>query len=140
MPAGRPAHEPTDKDRRIVLEMTGYGITQEDMARALGISEHTLQKHYREELDRGAVEANTTVARNLFQIATSKGKGAVAAATFWLKCRAGWRQYDRVPDIEVTPVRGKKEQAAIDAQTAGEGTGWERYLRDEDSNPGAKPN
>ena len=32
------------------------------------------------------------VAGNLFRIATSEGAGAVTAAIFWLKTRAGWRE------------------------------------------------
>jgi len=59
----------------------------EDIATFLGIDAKTLRKHFREELDRGTVEANAKVAQSLFQMATH-GRN-VAAAMFWMKARAG---------------------------------------------------
>jgi hypothetical protein len=53
-------------------------------------SAKTLRKHFRAELDRGGLEANSNVAQALYKMATS-GKHA-AATMFWLKCRAHWRE------------------------------------------------
>lgn len=92
MPAGRPSHEPTDETREKVLDWSKCGTRQDQMASELKISKDTLRKHYRSELDTGMVMANAAVARNLFEIATSKEKGAVTAAIFWLKTRAGWKE------------------------------------------------
>jgi hypothetical protein len=39
------------------------------------------------------------VAGNLFRIATSEDPGAVTAAIFWLKTRAGWREADRRVEV-----------------------------------------
>src|ERR1019366_3291129 len=50
----------------------------------------TLRRHFREELDRAAPEANARVAQSLYQQATAGKK--TAAAIFWLKVRAGWRE------------------------------------------------
>lgn len=70
--------------------MAGLGIRQDDIAIALDISPHTLRKHFRKELDRGAIEANTQVAGALFKMAVS---GNVPAATiFWAKTRCGFRE------------------------------------------------
>jgi hypothetical protein len=56
----------------------------------LGIrSAKTLRKHFREELARGATEANYNVAQALYKKATA---GDMVAATFWLKCRANWKE------------------------------------------------
>jgi hypothetical protein len=41
-------------------------------------------------LDRGSIEATAKVAQTLFGMATS-GQN-VAAAIFWMKARAGWRE------------------------------------------------
>ena len=41
-----------------------------------------------------------TVANNLSRIGTEEGSGAVAAAIFWLKTRAVWREVDRT--VEAT--------------------------------------
>lgn len=87
----RPMHEPTPKERRHVEAMAGYGVPQEDIAKVVGIDAKTLRLHYREEIDTGAIKANTQVAQTLFKQAT---EGNTSAAIFWLKARAGWR--DRV--------------------------------------------
>ena len=76
--------------------MTGFGLTQAQIAAIVGISEDTLQKYYQEEIEKGVARANMQVANNLFSIATSKGSGAVAAAIFWMKTRARWRETDRI--------------------------------------------
>lgn len=119
-------HSPTQQQRDMVEAMAGFGIPQDDIALVLKIDPKTLRLHYREELDRGVAVANTKVAKSLFEIATSKGQGAVTAAIFWLKCRAGWSEYAPAPAPTVPKERplGKKEQAQLDAESADEGTGW----------------
>ncbi len=48
-------------------------------------------------------------------------KPSVAAAIFWLKCRAGWR--------EEGDEAGKKETAALLSKVADKGTDWEGLLQ-----------
>jgi len=88
MPA--PAFDPTEEQHRTVRAMSGFGIPQADIATLLEIDDKTLRKHFRRELDRGSIEATTKVAQTLFQMATS-GQNT-AAAIFWMKARAGWRE------------------------------------------------
>ena len=95
--------EATPEQRRTVKTMAGFGVPQEDIAIFLGIDAKTLRKHFRDELDRGVTEANAKVAQSLFQMAT-QGKN-VAAAIFWMKARAGWRE-----KIEVKPVMDEVSQ------------------------------
>lgn len=116
-------HTPTAEQRKTVLAMTGYGIPQDDIAQVIGISPHTLREHYRKELDTGTVIANSKVAENLFKIALGSGREAVTACIFWLKTRAGWSEYAPAPTKEPPPL-GKKEQAALDALSAGDGNEW----------------
>lgn len=82
--------EPTEEQRRTVRAMSGFGIPQDDIATFLEIEPKTLRKHFRRELDRGMVEATAKVAQSLFQMATTGNN--VAAAIFWMKARAGWRE------------------------------------------------
>ena len=82
--------EPTEEQRKTVRAMSGFGIPQDDIATLLEIDAKTLRKHFRRELDRGMVEATAKVAQSLFLMAT-QGKN-VAAAIFWMKARAGWRE------------------------------------------------
>jgi hypothetical protein len=91
-PRGRPPHVPADRDRRQVEVMTGLGLTQEQIGKILGVSEDTLQRHYADEITNGVAKANAQVAQNLFNIATSRDSGAVAAAIFWMKTRGKWRE------------------------------------------------
>lgn len=84
-------HEPTEDARLIVRGLAAIGTPQEQIARVLDISEPTLRKYYRDELDCGGATARATVAGALFDKATGGGPGSVTAAIFWLKARAGWR-------------------------------------------------
>lgn len=92
--------EPTEEQRRLVRALAGFGITHEDIGKQVGCEPKTLRKHFREELDRGAVEATAKVAQSLFQMATT-GKN-VAAAIFWMKARARWTERH---EVELQPAR-----------------------------------
>jgi hypothetical protein len=95
--------EPTPDQRRTVKTMAGFGIPHTDIAPFIGIDTKTLRKHFREELDRGMTEANAKVAQSLFQMAT-QGKN-VAAAIFWMKARAGWREKQEIDASVRTDMR-----------------------------------
>jgi len=82
--------EPTEEQRRTMRAMAGYGVPQDDIATLLEIDAKTLRKHFRRELDRGSIEATAKVGQSLFRMATEGG--SVAAAIFWMKARAGWRE------------------------------------------------
>jgi predicted acetyltransferase len=97
--------EPTGEHRNLVRAMSGLGIPQQDIATHLEIDAKTLRKHFRRELDRGSIEATVKVAQSLFQMATS-GQNT-AAAIFWMKARAGWRE---------------KHELVVSAKIAGEMT------------------
>src|SRR3954470_4786695 len=86
---GRPPHEPTDETRRLVEMMAGCGTPQMQIAPMVGISDETLRKYYRRELDPGLIEANPQVRQALFRQAIG---GDVTAAIWWSKCRMGWRE------------------------------------------------
>lgn len=116
-------HEPSEETRKTVQAMAGYGIPHEDIGVVVGISPHTLRKHYVKELASGHVVANSKVAQNLFKIATGEGREAVTAAIFWLKVRAHWSEYTAAPPAKPAPL-GKKQQATLDAEGAALGTEW----------------
>jgi len=75
-----------------VRHLAGIGVPQDAIARIIGCAPKTLRKRCRDDLDRGAAEANAIVSGCLF--AAAKG-GNVAAQIFWLKTRARWRQRQR---------------------------------------------
>ncbi len=115
--AGRPEFEATDALRETVKRLVAYGVPQFDIAKIIGCSPPTLRKHFWQEIETSGVTANARVAGALFRTATQgKGREAVTAQMFWLKCRAGWR------DVSIEP--GKKEEARDAATSAGLGTDW----------------
>ena len=95
--------EPNDEQRRTVRAMSGYGVPQDDIATMLRVDPKTLRKHFQEELERGSIEATAKVGQSLFRMATEGG--SVAAAIFWMKARAGWREKHEVTvRSEMTPL------------------------------------
>jgi len=80
----------------MVKAMAGYGVPQEEIATILTIAPHTLRRHFRPELDRGAAEAKAQVLQTLFKMAVS---GKVPAATFFFaKTRCGLREGSGAPE------------------------------------------
>ena len=90
-----PPHKPTDEQRKSVKAMSAYGIPQDDISKAVGITAKTLRKAYRDELDLGHISANSAVVGALYKNALG---GNVTAQIFWLKARMGWS--DRGPAAE----------------------------------------
>src|ERR1700712_3530954 len=70
--------------------MAGLGVPHDGIAVLLEIDPKTLRKYFHNELERGSVEATAKVAQSLFHMATVEKN--VAAAIFWMKARAGWRE------------------------------------------------
>lgn len=99
---GNPAHEPTDKTRAEVAALVSFGITQDDIAAHIGISDVTLREHYREELDTALTRANARVANKLFKKAVEHED--LTAIMFWLKTRAKWREKDRDEDNRIESI------------------------------------
>ena len=87
--AGRPEYQKTDEDAKNVEALTIAGVPQKLVSKILKISEPTLRKHYRDELDTSKAKANAVISQALFKNAKD---GNVAAQIFWLKTQAGWRE------------------------------------------------
>jgi predicted ArsR family transcriptional regulator len=101
------AHNPTEETKKVVKMLSAVGTRYEDIAAKLEITDDTLRKHYRKELDEGRIEANASVAQTLYQQAKN---GNTTAAIFWLKTRAQWRENDR---LEVTGADGAPMQMVV---------------------------
>ena len=87
--------------------MSGMGVSHANICTIFNLSHKTLLKYYKRELETGLIEANAKVANSLFSMATSGEPKAVAAAIFWLKCRAGWKEpAERLgDDEEIAPTK-----------------------------------
>ncbi len=84
-PNGRPAFKPSPEQIVIVQNLARFGVPQNDIAQSLGINAQTLRKHFRQQLDEGALEVKCAVLSSLFDMATKRRN--VAAAIFWAKTR-----------------------------------------------------
>ena len=116
--------EPSQEQRRMARAMAGLGLPQEQIALLLEIDAKTLRKHFRDDLDRGMAEANVKIAQSLFNMATTGNN--VAAAIFWMKARAGWREKHEVtvtanPLEQLTDAELEAMIRAIDAKMAAAG-------------------
>jgi hypothetical protein len=85
--------------------LAAFGIPAADIATMVfnpmtgrHIGETTLRIHFKRELETGEIKANAKVAGVLFKKATQKecSGPSVAAAIFWLKTRARWRETSRI--------------------------------------------
>jgi hypothetical protein len=124
---GRPAYEPTDKDRRVVEMMAGWAISEERIAKVLTIDPKTLRKHFAEELEVGHAKLEAQLAQNLLRIAHGHDRQSLIATIFALKSRFGW--VEQQPPAREQPL-GKKEQRLDNARRAGEGSSkWGNLLK-----------
>ena len=98
-------HRPTERDRGRVEALVAYGIPQEQIARIVGITDRTLRKHYRAELDLGTAKAVARAADTLFRLALGLDAKGVATREpdktcliFFLKTRGRWAEARPVDD------------------------------------------
>ena len=103
-------YTPTTENKKLVKTLAAVGITFEDIATKLEISSDTLVKYYKKELDDGRIDANASIGQTLFQQAKN---GNTAAAIFWLKTRARWKETQAVelsgPDGSGMVIRWQAE-------------------------------
>lgn len=113
---GRPRFEPTDARRELVSALAACGVRQEIIASRIGIDPKTLRRSFRRELKEGKQDACAVVAESLFRMATGTGRGAVAAAIFWLKTQAGWREVQVVQSQQLDKHGNATDQLRNEAR------------------------
>ena len=86
---GRPPCVVTGDTRAEVYNLSIVGTRYEDIALVMGMSNDTLKKHYKNELEKGRIEANAAVAGTLYEKAK---QGDTSSMIFWLKTRAQWSE------------------------------------------------
>jgi hypothetical protein len=128
---GRPAHKPSDAQRRDVSIAAGGGMPHEEIAIAMGIGVDTLRKYYEAELSVGANVRRMEALKGLHKAAkrgsSSAAKAYLAATPQVAAPPAPPTQPDPPPAAE-QPKLGKKEQADADAKTAHRDTDWAELL------------
>lgn len=134
-PRGRPKFAPTARMREDVAIWKAGGMSDEDIARVLGIDCDTMKKHFVEELATHWAQKVAKVISARFRAAI---KGNVSAQTKFLETaravsgEVGLSAADapaiRCRKERIVPI-GKKEAADEAAKTAGQGTEWDEDLR-----------
>jgi predicted transcriptional regulator len=110
---GRPTFKPTAALRRKVEELVSCGMSQDDVARALGISTPTLTKHFEEELANGTAKKRAEVIGMLYS-AAKKGNVTAQKKLEEMSRIAGAAEAVKGREKK-EPELGKKEQEKIAA-------------------------
>lgn len=121
----RPTFQPTDEQHRLVEQFAAFGIPVEQMVHLITdkagkpISENTLRKYFKTELETGTVKANAKIARTLFEKAAG---GDTTAMIFWLKTRARWKepQHVELSGPDGGPVHTRSTADLTDEELAAE--------------------
>ena len=110
---GRKPFEPTMANRLLVRKLARANWSQDEIAAGLGVSDETLRKYFRYELDMGNLEMCSTIESTLYDIATNaEHKSCVAAATVLLKAKGG-DEYRETKRTEITGADGGPLQQQI---------------------------
>ena len=119
---GRPSHEPTARDRQTVEMLCALNINHEHIAEIIGVSDETLRKHYRKEIDIGKSKVIARVGSALVAKAVSDRPDAVNAAKFFLQSQGGWKERSEVmTTVRINPKDMTDEHLAAIASGSGEG-------------------
>lgn len=130
--SGRPPFRVTPALRQRVVEMSVARMTHAQMAKVIGCEVHTLTKHFRTEIDHGPTLLRDEMVA-LLGVAARKGNVSAQKALVTISEReAASRAIENAhadlvgpaQDVAAPSKLGKKEQRAIDAETAGIGTDW----------------
>ena len=135
---GRPAHVCMLRNNNKISLLLALGWSNERIAGALYITQPTLRKHYFSELKARMIMRDRLDARRFEQMMDAANDGNVAAMKALEKMieksdlMLMARTFDPVAaqkseELKARPL-GKKEQQLLDAQSAGEGSGWSSDL------------
>jgi hypothetical protein len=116
--AGRPKFNPTRSQRDMVMTCVAAGLTQQQIADALGICLRVVCDRFRRELDTGRA---VRICENLTLLRRAALKHNVSA----MRCLAGL--YANPEDYGLAKL-GKKARARRAAESAAVGTPWEHLL------------
>lgn len=88
--------ESDDLVRRSIMGLAKQGLSQDQIADAVGVSRSYLAKHFAQEIKVGKLIGDALVTENLYRQAMKDTPAAVPAAIYITKARMGWT--DKHPD------------------------------------------
>jgi len=110
---GRPKWKP---DLKKVAELAANGLTNDQLATALGVSESTFYENqasfteFADAIKKGRAIGISTISNALFEKAK---EGNVVAQIFFLKCKAGWREREAYTFDAIDDKTGCDVQAVL---------------------------
>lgn len=133
-PSGRPSYRPLPSEREKVEVWSAAGMSQREIALALGISEPTLREHFRDELDFGPAKRRAEALTMLHKAARDGNVAAIRA----LKSHFEEAELTRLQAMGLVPVAperrerpetpGKKAVALADAHNIMAESDWAGLL------------
>lgn len=135
--AARPAFRPTSEQREAALILAGAQLSRPEIAHKMGMAVEMLEEHFAEELAQGPVKCKADILTAMFH--AGKGGNVAAAKVYLIFNGQEPRQADDDAGQQPAAIGllGKKQAAAVGAQTAEQGTGWEDLVGPSSS---GKPN
>jgi predicted transcriptional regulator len=116
---------PTKAQRDQVEMMVAVGVLTKDIAVALGVTQPTLRKHCRVELSGGRARKRGELVVLLWESARGGNVSAQKKLVEMTDLAAAEAAFvPAEPDAVKARPLGKKEEAALAAETAGQGTDW----------------
>ena len=91
------AHVPTQQTRLKVEALVSAGFTHEQICKNIGVTEKTLTKHYKYELENTMADRTVVLTESVYKDAL---KGDKQSRELWLRCRAIWANAKSKEDRE----------------------------------------
>jgi transcriptional regulator with XRE-family HTH domain len=125
-PRGRKKMRVNNELREHVAMLRASGMTQEQIADAIGCSVPTLVQYFSLELNEGKAAKRAEMIRALWSAAIA---GNVTAMKAWLALNDRDTAPKAITRPSAEPKLGKKEQALVDAKAAPHSGGWADLVR-----------
>jgi transcriptional regulator with XRE-family HTH domain len=125
-PRGRKKMKITNELRDRVARLRASGMTQEQIADAIGCSVPTLAQYFSLELNEGKSAKRAEMIDALWNAGLA---GNVSAMKAWLALNDRDSSHKAIVRPRAEPKLGKKEQALVDAKAAPHAGGWADVVR-----------
>lgn len=101
----------TDKQKKQVEALAGFGLRDSDISTVVGLAEATMQRRCKAELKNGRAKSNAQLAQCAMQMALSKDYPVMTM--FMCKVRLNWREKSDIA-VEMASVPGLTVLPATD--------------------------
>lgn len=116
-------HQVTPETKQQVERLKACGLSHSQIGYILGgLTDKTVEKHYKEELQHGKAKVDAFVTGKLLKKIQAED---TACIIFYLKTRMNWRETDR---LELTGAEGEAIKILVDRPPAETRLEWEKRV------------